>query len=223
MKRVIGHLIILFALSAAAAAEVPIAIVEDVRGKVDGVEFMDYVSPGKVIKLGPNATVVLGYLKSCWHETITGGTVVIGAEQSMVHLGNVQRIKVDCDAGAIQLSGREEIQGAATVFRSLKPDQGAATPLAPLQIVYGLSPIIEVSGGGVLLIERTDAEGERYAFPLKGNALLHSRFYDLAKAKKSLKAGGTYIAALGSRRTTFKVDSHAAPGSSPVIGRLIRL
>jgi hypothetical protein len=223
MKRVIGALISLFALSATAAAQVPVAIIEDIRGKVDGVEFMDYVAPGKVIKLGPNAVLVLGYLKSCWHEKITGGTVVIGAEQSLVHLGNVQRVKVDCDAGTIQLSRREENQSAATVFRSLKPDQSAATPPAPLQTVYGLSPVVEVNGGGVLVIERTDAAGERYALPLKGNALVRGKFYDFAKAKKSLTAGGTYTATLGSRRATFKIDSHAASGSSPVIGRLIRL
>ena len=46
-------------LATSAAAQVPVAIVEDVQGKVVGVEFMDYVAPGKVIKLGPKA-------RSCW-------------------------------------------------------------------------------------------------------------------------------------------------------------
>ena len=35
---------------------------------------MDYVSAGKIIKLGPKGQVVLGYMKSCWRETITGGS-----------------------------------------------------------------------------------------------------------------------------------------------------
>ena len=53
-----------------AAAQAPVALVEDVQGKPDGVDFMDYVTMGQVIKLGPQDTVVLGYLKSCWRETI---------------------------------------------------------------------------------------------------------------------------------------------------------
>jgi hypothetical protein len=31
---------------------------------------MDYVEAGKVIRLGAQDTIVLGYFKSCWHETI---------------------------------------------------------------------------------------------------------------------------------------------------------
>jgi hypothetical protein len=223
MKTLIGGVIGVFGLAVSAAAQVPVAIVEDAQGKVDGVQFMDYVAPGKVIKLGPKATVVLGYMKSCWRETITGGTVVVGAEESMVQLGDVQRVKVECDASAIQLSDREANQGAATTFRALKRDQRAASPPPPPLTLYGLSPIIEVRESGTLVIERIDAQGERYTVPLKSNLLVRGKFYDLAKAKTLLAAGGTYTASLGSRKTTFKIDFRATSGSSPIIGRLVRL
>ena len=36
-------------------AKRPVAVVEEVKGKVIGVEFMDYVTPGTVIKLGPSS------------------------------------------------------------------------------------------------------------------------------------------------------------------------
>ena len=36
---------------------------------------MDYVGSGQVITLQPRDMLVLSYLKSCAHETITGGTV----------------------------------------------------------------------------------------------------------------------------------------------------
>ena len=102
----------------AQTAQAPVAVVEEVNGKVVGVEFMDYVRPGKVIKLGPNGSIVLGYMKSCWRETVTGGTVVIGAEESLVHLGEVQRVKFDCDRHGRPLSDRpREVAGA--VFRAL--------------------------------------------------------------------------------------------------------
>jgi hypothetical protein len=95
-------------------------VVEQVNGNVVEVEFMDYVRPGKVIKLGSNGSIVLGYMKSCWRETITGGTVVIGAEQSLVHLSEVQRVKIDCDRQGQPLSKRpREVAGA--VFRTLIP------------------------------------------------------------------------------------------------------
>ena len=223
MKTLIGGVIGVLSMAASAAAQVPVAIVEDAQGKVDGVQFMDYVAPGKVIKLGPKATVVLGYMKSCWRETITGGTVVVGTEQSMVHLGDIQRVKVECDASGIQLSDREANQGAATAFRALKRDQRAASPPPPQLTLYGLSPIIEVKEGGTLIIERIDAQAERYTVPLKSSLLVRGKFYDLAKAKTSLTAGGTYSASLGSRKTTFKIDPHATSGSTPIIGRLVRL
>jgi hypothetical protein len=222
MRGLIGAVIGILGLTASAAAQVPVAVVEELQGKVDGVEFMDYVAPGKVIKLDPRAMVVLGYMKSCWRETITGGTVIVGAEKSMVHLGDIQRVQVDCDVGGIQLSDREASQSAGSAFRNLNSDQRAATPATPQLTLYGLSPIVEVRSGGTLVIERIDAPGERYVVPLGSNSLVRGKFYDFAKAKKSLTAGGTYTASLGSRTTTFKIGSHAMPGSTPIIGRLLR-
>ena len=81
-----------------AAAQAPAAVVEDVQGKVTGAEFMDYVAPGQVIKLGQGGSIVLSYMKSCWREVIAGvGTVIVGAEDSMVHLSEVKAGKVKCD------------------------------------------------------------------------------------------------------------------------------
>jgi hypothetical protein len=95
-----------------------VALVEEVKGKVTGVESMDYVTPGQVIKLGPKDSIVLTYMNSCWHETITGGTVVIGAEQSLFHLSKVEGVKVDCDRGG-QPVAHQQREAAGTVFRQL--------------------------------------------------------------------------------------------------------
>lgn len=221
MKSLIGAVVAALGLVTPAVAQVPAAIVEDVQGKVDGVEFMDYVAPGKVIKLGPKASVVLGYMKSCWRETITGGTVVVGAEQSMVHLSEIQRAKVACDTNAVQLSDREASQSAATTFRAMAPGQQQAP--TPQLTLYGLSPVVEVKGGGTLVIERIDAQGERYTLSLNGGSLQRGKFYDFAKAGKSLTAGGIYTASLGPRKMTFRIDPGATVGSTPIVGRLLRL
>lgn len=223
MKSLIGAVIGVLGMATSAVAQVPVAIVEDVQGKVDGVEFMDYVVPGKVIKLGPKASVVLGYMKSCWRETITGGTVVVGTEQSMVHLSDVQRAMVACDKNAVKLSDREAGQSAATTFRAIAPSQHEAGPPAPQLTLYGLSPVVEVKGSGTLVIERVDVQGERYTLPFKSESLQRGKFYDLARAGKALTAGGVYSATLGSRKTTFRIDPGATAGSTPIIGRLLRL
>jgi hypothetical protein len=73
---------------------VPTALVEDVKSASAKVEFMDYVGSGQVIELAPGDILVLSYLKSCEHETITGGTVRVGLEKSEVQGGKVSRRKV---------------------------------------------------------------------------------------------------------------------------------
>ena len=101
-----------------------VALVEEVKGKVTGVEFMDYVAPGTVIKLGPKDSIVLTYIKSCWRETITGGTVVIGVEQSLSHSSKVEGVKVDCDRGGQPVTHQQR-EVAASVFRGVFTPSGA--------------------------------------------------------------------------------------------------
>jgi len=208
------------ALTGSAAAQTPVAVVEDVQGKVTGVEFMDYVAPGKVIKLGQGGMVVLGYMKSCRRETITGiGTVIVGAEESMVHLGDVKAGQVQCDSSHSQLTTREIGESAATVVRSLG-DKRSTTPQLTL---YGLSPVVETAGRGKLVVERLDVKGERYVVDLTAASVVRGKFYDFAKTGTVLKPGGTYAASLGSQRMVFLVDRQAEPGPAPIIGRLVRL
>ena len=72
---------------------------------------MDYVEPGQVIRLGAADGLVLGYLKSCWRETITGGTVTVGTEQSQVAGGEVARVLVQCEGGNSSAT-RQAVPGA---------------------------------------------------------------------------------------------------------------
>jgi hypothetical protein len=220
MKRIFAAMIALFGFTNLASAQAPVAVVEEVQGKVNGVEFMDYVAPGKVIKLGPAAMVVLGYMKSCWRETITGvGTVIVGANESMVHLGDVKAGKVDCDSNHSQLIDREVGESAATVVRSMNDKDSQS----PRFTIYGVSPVVETAGRGKLVVERLDVKGERYDVNLTPALLVRGKFYDFAKNQTALKPGGIYAASLGTRRTVFLVDRGAESGPSPIIGRLVRL
>ena len=208
-----------FAGSAAAQAQAPAAVVEDVRGKVIGAEFMDYVIPGRLIRLGPGATIVLGYMKSCRRELISGtGTVVVGEEESTIHDAEIKASKVRCESGYPRTVDQEVAEGAATSFRSIE-----VTPASPQLMLYGRSPFLETSGHGKLVVERLDAKGERYEIDLAATPLVRGKFYDFAKSGISLNPGGTYTASLGSHQTVFAIDRRAEPGATPIIGRLVRL
>jgi hypothetical protein len=207
---------------APAAAQPQVAVVQDVSSKTAGVEFMDYVAVGRQIRLGPRDTIVLEYMQSCWRETITGGQVTIGTELSDVNAGQVERHKVDCDGGRLMLTSTLASQSAGLVVRAMRP-QGQGTPPAPQITLYGLSPLVELKGGGKLVIERVDQPGERYEYAVGGEQLLKGAFFDLARVGQALAPGGTYRASVGPRQIVFKIDPGAKPGASPVVGRLLRL
>jgi hypothetical protein len=206
----------LLVMTVSSAAQTPAAIVEDVTGSAPGVEFMDYVPQGKVIKLGSAGKLVLGYLKSCWRETISGGTVTIGAEQSDVQGGTAERAKVACEAARMQLTAELASKSGAGVFR-----RGQNAKVRPQFTLYGLSPLVEVKKGTTIVIERADQQsGERYE--IVGDNV-RGAFYDFAQDNKALQPSGIYSATAGKVQVLFQIDAQAAPGKAPMAGRLLRL
>lgn len=214
-------------LGSAAAFAQQAALVEDAKGKNLDVDFMDYVDVGRVIKLTPTDELVLGYLRSCWRETIKGGTVTVGPEQSAVEQGNVRREKVECDGGKMRLNQTQSGQAGVMVFRA--PPRAAQAPAAgaapaPQATLYGLSPVLDVKGGGTVTIERIDQPGEKMTVQVAAQQLQRGAFHDLAKSGQALAPGGVYRASAGpGREIVFKVDADAKPGQAPVISRLLRL
>jgi hypothetical protein len=200
-----------------AAAQAPTAIVESAKGQVVGAEFMDYVTSGQVIKLGASGSVVLAYLASCVRETITGGVVIVGTEESRVSLGEIAREKSSCDPQQSQVPVNAS-SGGGMVFRGREQPATAQRRVT----VFSLTPLIDVGDSGKLTIERTDKPGERYETTLAKNSLVKQKFYDLAAAGTELKPGGIYLATFGTRKALFKVDQLATAGGPP-LGRLLRL
>jgi hypothetical protein len=196
----------------------PTALVEDVKGATADVQFMDYVGKGQVIKLGPGDVVVLSYLKSCEHETITGGTVTVGAERSDVQDGKVVRAKVPCDGGKIRLSAEQASQSAASAFRLQS---------AEIQhTIYARTPVIQLprsvaKGDRDLLIVRTDRRGERLKVKID-DTVAAAGFYDLAETNVSFPRGATYDATIGDQKLSFRIDAKATSDRTPIVSRLLR-
>jgi hypothetical protein len=177
---------------------------------------------GQVIRLGAHDRIVLGYLKSCARETITGGTVTVGTDQSEVAGGEVARTKVACEGGKMLLSSELAGKSAAMVFRQLPEPQATVVP-HPEFTLYGLSPVFEVRPPGQLVVERLDRPGERHEIAVTERELVRGAFLDFAKAGVALAPGGVYRAKLGDREIVFKIDPDAKPGDAPLAGRLARL
>jgi hypothetical protein len=197
---------------------VPTALVEDVKSATVAIEFMDYVGTGQTIKLEPRDVLVLSYLKSCEHETITGGTVVVGAERSDVQDGQIVRAKVPCDGGKIRLSSQQASKSGASAFRLQSAD------IQP--ILYAQSPMVQLprvlaSDDRTLLIERTDRPRERHEIKID-DTIAGGGFYDLAKINVRLARGAIYNASLGGHKMTFGIDPKATSGPAPVVSRLLR-
>jgi len=210
-----------FAIQASAHAPaplLPIALVEDVKSATADIEFMDYVGNGQVIKLAPGDVLVLSYLKSCEHETITGGTVVVGMERSDVRDGKVVRANVPCDGGRIRLSSQQASTSAASAFRlqsaDIRPALYARAPL--VQLPKGLA-----SDERTLRIVRTDRPGERHELRID-DAIAAAGFYDLARINVRLARGAIYDASIGGHKMTFQIDAKAKSGPAPVVSRLLR-
>src|SRR5258707_4816751 len=197
---------------------VPIALVEDVKSVTADIEFMDYVGTGQVIKLAPGDVLVLSYLKSCEHETITGGTVIVGAERSDVRDGQIVRAKVRCDGGKMRLSSQQASKSAASAFRlqsaDIHPTLYARTPVIQL-------PKVLASEDRTLLIERIDRRGERHELQID-DTIAAAGFYDLAKINVSLARRAIYDASIGGHKMTFQIDAKAKSGPAPVVSRLLR-
>ncbi len=171
--------------------------------------------PGRVIDLGAEGTLTLGYLASCERERIQGGKVTVGQEQSTVVGGSVKRLKIVCDGGFLQLSSEQSQQSLTVVFRDFDANKDKNLP-KPQARLYGLSPVVSVgAAGAALTIQRIDRTEQPVSLILNGATV------DLASQGIELSPGGLYQARALGRGITFKIDASAGSGG-PIVGRLLR-
>ena len=202
------------ALTPARAGEL-VAIVEDSEGDTGDVQLFDMVEAGTVITLGSGGRLVLGYLRSCWRETIAGGEVTVGVEQSVVKRGRVFRERVECDGGSLILSDALSDKSGAMAYRAAPGDDSAAPPQV---ILFSLTPAFRYSGAATeVAVQRLDSAAPPIAVPVQGGAA------DMAKTTLRLAPGGHYRASAGEAQVTFAVDPLAEAEGGPLIGRIVFL
>jgi hypothetical protein len=104
--------------SPAVADPLEVALLERIGSSSFNTDSIEYVRAGQSIRLRRQQTIVLTYMESCIRETITGGTVIIGSDSSEVQSGDVERVRVQCGAGKIVLTGAQNAIAGRT-FRGI--------------------------------------------------------------------------------------------------------
>ena len=192
-----------------AAGPAPTAIIEEVGPTVEGVQVLEYLAPGQTIRLGEDGEIVIGYLTSCVRETVTGGTVTVGASESTVERGTVVRERVRCNGGGAQLTQAQREKSGVSTWRKGDTEQ-------PRRI-YSLTPLLTfASPPGRVVIERTDFPAEPIEIANPG------RVVDLAEHAQTLARGGRYTIHAAGLSEEIVIDTAARVHGGPVVGRLIR-
>lgn len=210
-------------LARARTAE-PVAIIEEVTGQSAGVQEMDYVAAGRVIRLAKDDTMVVSYMRTCLREAIRGGVVTIGQERSKVQGGDVKRETFTCDAGRLRLTSAQASASGAMAFRgaSAPAAQGAAAAPQSEITIYARAPVIDGIGPGALVIARKDKPADRVSINVV-QAMLKRGTLDLQPLGVSLEPGGRYEVKAGERRLSFTVSSVTTSVGGPLLSRLLRL
>jgi hypothetical protein len=203
-------------LASPAAAQGLSAIVESVSPPREDVRAFDVLAEGTVIELKPGQTLTLGYLDSCTHEAISGGTVTIGAGESKVEGGEVTRNVVPCNGSIDPDSAAGTNEAAVVAIRSLGAEGGANVRVVPSQ-----QPVFVLGEGAVpadpsLVIQRLD----RQEAPIRVS--LFGRTLDLKQTGMKLTPGGIYSAVCGDHKVAFKIADNAGTGQVVTLQRVVR-
>jgi hypothetical protein len=190
-------------------AQEDVAIVEDISPGIGNLRRFDLIAAGRSAELGQDGRIVLGYLKSCWQDSIAGGRAVVEQLKSLVAGGALTRRRVECDA-----AGLAQMNSAGLVARGGNSVAGPALPEPDVNL-YGLSPIVVSRESGPLLIERLDAT----AAPLRLE-VAESKI-DLHEKNIALLANGLYRFTRGTAAIVVRIDGLAEPGRAPAVGRLV--
>ena len=198
-------------LATNASAEAPaVAILEEIAGASGKHEAFDELKAGERLDLGTGGRAIIGYLGSCTRETIEGGTVMIGKDQSEIEGGKVQRETIPCEATQLVLTDQEAGQSATVVFRGPPWEKWVR------QVVPSPTPVV-LAAGKTLTIKRLDEDEKAQTVSLtSGHA-------DLATENITLTPGGYYELTAGKKQMVIQIDPAAQSGPMPVASRLVRL
>jgi hypothetical protein len=191
---------VLLAPVAAEAAGRRVAIIEEGAIASAKLQEFDLLDEGQELVLGPNEVVVIGYMSSCRRETITGGTVIIGAKESNVAGGKLAWEDVTCTEPQLSLTANESQQSGTLAFR----------PADSIKRIYTQTPMLQGLEPGPLSVEIISVADKKSLGKFKSD----TGRIDLADEKILLKPGKAYEVRLAESTVTLEVDVGAKAGGS---------
>jgi hypothetical protein len=207
------------AVPTVAFAADPVALIEEAPDNRDDIVFMDFAYSGTHYTLSAGETLVLGYMSSCVRETITGGTVVVGAEQSEVTGGKVSRETVTCDNKVMDLASNDATEAGVAVFRGFSPD--AAAPSKTPAEIQGTVPVLQ-DLVPIIKMRKPPAPEEIFTITKLGSIEGFSvpidkrGIADLRKLGVELEAGERYTIGTQTRTLIVEVSYFAVSGGGPL-------
>ncbi len=202
---------------AVARADNAMVLVESVSAGITGITEMSYVNAGTHIDLGHSGVVVLDHLADCSRETVTGGSLTVGARQSQVDGGSIARSSLDCDGQQLQLAASEST-GGGQVYRTFSGPLGQQADLLKLSTT---EPVILATAPGSLQITRIDQAAAPLNITVGSASTAQPAAIDLAVLHLTLTPGAIYCATLGPENIKFQVDPDAAGADKPLLARLL--
>jgi hypothetical protein len=215
LSGILGCILMIPAVSPATAQGLT-ALVESVSPPREDVRAFDLLAEGTVIELKPGETLVLGYMESCAHEEITGGRVTVGAIESKVEGGKIERTVTPCNGSVDPDSAAGSNEAAVVAIRGI----GAANAEG-VRVVPAVQPVFVLQAGDVpsdpsLVIQRLDRQESAIRVSLFG------RILDLRQTGMKLTPGGIYSATCGERRVAFKIADNAGVAKVVTLQRVVR-
>jgi hypothetical protein len=210
-------LMLMIAAPGLARADNAVVLVESVSASITGITAMSYVNSGTQIDLGPSGVIVLDHLADCSRETVTGGSLLVGALQSQVAGGVIARSQWPCGGQQLQLAASMST-GGGQVYRGFS---GPVSQQTDLLDMHSTAPVILATDIGNLQITRIDQTAIPIIIPVTAASSSQPAAIDMAALHLALTPGAIYCISLGEQNLTFRVDPAAAGAAQPLLARLL--
>jgi hypothetical protein len=186
------------------AAPKAVAIVENSARNEGLGQAFDMLPENTILDLAKGETIVLGYLKSCVRETITGGKVTVGLKESAVEGGTVAREKTECTETRLALTADESQQSATIAFRG------------QIKHIFTRQPIIIARKSAGVIIEPING-GETWKIEPKNERI------DFQAAKLEMQPGVAYRVKGFTQTVIVEVDRNATKAKTGTLERVVIL
>jgi hypothetical protein len=216
-QRLVLSLMLMVAVPVMALADNTMVLVESVSSGVPGVTAMSYVNAGTEIELGHSGVIVLDHLAACSRETVTGGSLRVGAQGSQVNGGRIVRSQLGCDGQQLQLAASEST-GGGQVYRTFS---GPLDPQTDMLDLRSTQPVILATQSGTLHITRIDQAASLITITVTAASASQPTAIDMSRLHLVLAPGAMYCISLGQQNIKFRVDPAATVAQQPLMARLL--